>query len=317
MRTLSNNFGSYLLYLSLALFTLGFTSCNGDDDVDDIIDPDEPTGSIVAVDQTITNNTIVVQTVTVGQDSWLVAVMTSEEDTNNFITDMVSIEEGVNSNVELTLDENANLTGGEAGTEITLKLFADNPDAGTQGVFDPEDDEIMDENGAFARETITVIMEDNRAVFGDFDQDADGFLNRDEFDSSFPNNFSDSDTDADGFLNEDEFNVANFGNADANDDGFVDDDEFNSAATGLFGNYVGDDDFGNFDTDGDGVLSNDEFGVGFSGTDLFGNYDVDDDDNLTDTELNDGFFGDLDTNADGMIDEDEFNVYNTYTSTWI
>lgn len=305
------------MYLALVLFAVGFTSCSGDDDVDDIIEPEEATGTIVAVDQTVTNDTIMVQTVTVGQDSYLAAVMASEEDTNNFITDMVSVEEGANSNVVLTLNENANLTGGEAGTEITLKLFADNPNAGTQGVFDSEDDEIMDGNGAFARETITVIMEDTSAVFGDFDQDADGFLNRDEFDSSFPNNFSDSDTDADGFLNEDEFNVSNFGNADANDDGSIDEDEFNAGATGLFGNYVGDDDFTNFDTDGDGVLNNDEFGVGFSGTDLFGNYDVDDDNNLTNTELNDGFFGDSDTNADGMIDEDEFNVYNTYTSTWI
>lgn len=318
MRILSRNFSKYLLYLALALFTVGFASCSGDDDADNIIEPEDATGTIMAEDQSVMNNTIVVQSVTVGQDSWLVAVMTAEENTNNFITDMVRIEEdGVNSNVVLTLNESANLTTGEAGTEITFKLFADNPDAGTPGVFDSEDDEIMDENGAFARETITVFMEDTTgSTFADFDSNGDNSLDRNEFETSFNNNFADSDADGDGNLNQDEFNSANFLNADADKDGSVTQAEFDAGVDGMFGAYAVSEDFGTFDTDGDGVLNNEEFGTGFSGTDQFGNYDANSDSSLTDTEINDGLYGDFDTNADGMIDETEFGRYNTYTSTW-
>lgn len=306
------------MFLALAIFAVGFTSCNGDDDADDIIDPEpeEPTGTIVAVDQTVANNTIVIQTVTVEQDSWLVATKQGDEESRNFITDTVMVEEGVNANVILTLDENADLSTGEAGTEVTILLFADNEDSGTQDELDAEDDEVMMEDGTTARETITVFMEDTTAGFADFDTDGDGNLDQDEFLTSFPNIFEDADADGDGSLSEEEFNQANFGNADADDDGLIDEDEWTAGVTGMFGGYVGEDDFGTFDTNADGELSDEEFGLGFSETDWFGNYDMDDDDLLSDVEWNEGLFGDWDTNDDTFLDETEFGVYNTYTSMW-
>lgn len=316
MRRAEINLKQCLMYFMIAAFAISFISCDDDDDGIDIPENDA-TGFITVNDQTISQNTIIVQSVAVGQDSWLAAVREGDENTDNFITETLRIEEGESSNVELMLNSDFNFTGGTAGDRITLKLYADNPDEGTQGVFDPDDQEILDDNDAFVMETITIMMEEETSgAFNDFDSNADGSLDKNEFTSSFPNNFFESDTDADGMLNMDEFNTANFRNTDTNNDGALDQEEFNAGVAGMFGDFAGEEDFQNFDTDADGRLSNDEFGAGFSETDQFGNFDTNADSFIDDTELNDGLFNQFDTNADGSIDEDEFNAYNAFTSTW-
>jgi len=316
MRNVKMNVQQYLMYFFVATLSISLMSCDDDDDGLDIPEFD-PNGSITANDQTISQNTIVVQSVDVEQDSWLAAVREGDENTDNFITETLRIEEGENFDVELMLNDDFNFTGGQAGDMITLKLYADNPDSGTLGVFDPDDDEILDDNDAFVRETIMIMMEEETTdSFDGFDQNADGSLDRNEFSNSFPNNFSNYDVDGDAMLNEDEFNDANFRNADTNNDGSLDQDEFNAGVAGMYGNYAGEEDFGTFDTDADGTLSMDEFREGFSGTDQFGNYDTNADGTIDDSELSEGYFNDFDRNADGTIDADEYNAYNTYTSNW-
>lgn len=315
MRRLNENLGRYLMFMALALFAVVFTSCSGDDDVNNIINPGEPTGMIMASDQTITDNTIMLDSVTVEQTSYVVAVKTSEEMTTNYITDIVRLEEGVNENVVLTLNEGVDLTGGEAGTEITIKLFADNPNLGREGEFDPQDTEIMNEDGTSSSVSINVFTREPDACFSTFDADGNGTIDEEEFATSFNNeSFANADTDGDESLSEDEFNQVNFENADANNDGTIDEDEFNAGVAGMFGGNAEEADFATFDEDGDGALSSEEFATGFSGTDWFGNYDVDDDNTLTDTEWMDGVFADGDANGDSMLDETEFVNSNTLTS---
>lgn len=174
MRTLSNSFTKYLMYFVLSIFAVGFTSCSNDDDIDDvIIDPDpDPTGSITAEDQTISQNTIVVQSVTVGQDSWLVARNAGEEGETGIVSEAVFLEgPDTHTNVELTLTSDANLSGEEGGDDIVLMLHRD---AGTAGTFEYDattdpDTPIRDGTGANVSETITIMgpslmAEDNQVV---------------------------------------------------------------------------------------------------------------------------------------------------------
>ncbi|HER41162.1 MAG TPA: hypothetical protein ENO10_08080, partial [Salinimicrobium catena] len=125
-----------MLYAGVLFLALGLVSCSDDDDGDVVI---EPTGLIVVDDeQTLSNNAITVNSVTVGQDSWLAAVAVGNENTNTFIAQPVSVKEGTNTNVQLTFDENV-ITDNEVGQQVVLKLYADNQSSGTQGEWDSSD----------------------------------------------------------------------------------------------------------------------------------------------------------------------------------
>lgn len=297
------------MYVVFSFLAVGISSCSSDDDADDIM---EPTGSIIVQDnQTISQNTIIVQNVTVAQDSWVVAVMGGDENTNNFISEPVMVEAGTTSNVELTINDDVDLTAGEAGNEISIKLYAENPDGGTPGEWDDSDEPIMD-GDTLATETITVFVEG----FSDFDENADGMLDENEFPNSYQNNFTEWDADEDGSLSEEEFSNTTFGNTDADDDDAISEDEWNMGWTGMFGNYTGEDDFATFDTDANGSLSSDEWMTGFGETEWFTTYDADVNSSISETEWDTGLMGDWDVDGDGSINEDEFNIYSPYTSTW-
>ena len=313
MENLLKNIREYPLYLGMLFLVFSLNSCSDEDDGTIDEPEDNFTGSITANDQTVSANTIVVQSVSVGQDSWLAAVRSGEEDSDNFIAGPVEIEEGTASDVVLTLDADANV---ESGTEIVLKLYAEDDD-GILGEWDIDDEPITDDSGVLATETITVTMEQgNAGDFASFDENDDNMLDENEVPNTYQNNFDAWDADEDGSLSEEEFYNTTFGNTDADDDDGITEEEWNAGYAGMYGGYVEEGDFSTFDADGDGVLNSDEWNQGFTETEWYGTYDADDDSLVTDTEWDAGLFGDWDVNDDDMIDEDEFNTYGDYVANW-
>ncbi|MGB8375403.1 MAG: hypothetical protein WCE57_08800 [Salegentibacter sp.] len=161
MRRIQKNYRKYLRYFLVLFLVAGITaSCNDDDDNGNM-QPQNPTGSITANDQTISQNTIMVQSVTVGQDSWLVARNAGEEDMAGIVSDPVMLSAGTTDSIELPLKNSANLTGDANGNDITLMLHVDDQTDGTQGSFDYAtadgiDSMIQDNSGNPVSETITV-----------------------------------------------------------------------------------------------------------------------------------------------------------------
>ncbi|HSI70935.1 MAG TPA: hypothetical protein VK941_11925 [Gillisia sp.] len=192
MRTLSNNYTKYLMYFVFSIFAVGFTSCSNDDDIDDvIIDPDpDPSGSITVNDQTISGNTLIVQSVTVGQDSWLVVRNAGAETEAGIVSQAVRVTEGTHSNVELPLLNTATLTGEEAGDDLVVMLHVD---AGTSGTFEYDtatgpDAPIENAAGNPVAETVTVmgpglwaednqvVTENNEVTFSNVNTGANGWI---------------------------------------------------------------------------------------------------------------------------------------------
>lgn len=161
MRSIQKNWREYLKYFLVLFLVAGIaTSCNDDDDNEEV-QPQNATGSITANDQTISQNTILVQSVTVGQDSWLVARNAGEEDMAGIVSDPVMLTAGTTDSIELPLKNSANLTGDANGNDITLMLHVDDPADGTQGTFDFDtadgvDSKILDSSGNPVSKTITV-----------------------------------------------------------------------------------------------------------------------------------------------------------------
>lgn len=306
------NLKKLMLYVGALFLVFGFNSCSDDDDGTPIV---QATGMIQVDDQqTLSGNTLTVQNVTVGQDSWLAAVSVGDENTNNFIAQPVSVQEGTNSNVQLTFDENA-ITDDGSGQQVVLKLYADNQTSGTQGQWDASDEPIKD-NNVLVTETITVFAESSgTAAFADFDTNADGSLDVNEVPATYQNNFTEWDADGDGSLSSAEFYNTTFFNTDADNDDAVSEEEWNTGFAGMFGNWSNDD-FATFDADADGMLSSDEWNQVFAESQWFETYDADADTFVTEDEWDAGLFGDWDTNDDNIIDENEFNIYSPYVATW-
>ena len=309
MNTLMNNpiyFGIFFLVFSLS-------SCSEDED-DGIIEP-EPTGIIeVEEQQVLTGDSIVVQSVDVGQESWLVAVNEGDEETTNFITDPDRMVEGMNSDIELVLNENASLEGGAAGDVVTLVLFADNPNEGTQGEWDEFDEPIVDENGVIVTESITVFTS-SAAAFNEFDANDDDMLDESEVAGVYQDDFDAWDANDDDSITEEEFPDSTFSLADADNDEGISEDEWNIGYDNFYGPYINDD-FATFDADADGMLNNDEWNEAFADSEWFGTYDDNDDAMIADTEWDDGLFGDWDANDDDFVDEDEFDLFDDFFDNW-
>lgn len=172
MKRLSNDFTKYLLYFTLTFFAVGLTSCSNDDDADDVDpQPDEATGSITADDQTLSNNTINITSITVGQDSWVVARNAGSENQAAVVSDTVFLDEGTHTNVKLELTNAANITGGAEGDQIVIMLHEDTGTAGSYNYTGTagNDDPITTSTGQNVSETITVTgpsitAEDNQEV---------------------------------------------------------------------------------------------------------------------------------------------------------
>lgn len=304
------NLKKWMLYLGVLFLLIGLSSCSDDDDGDVVV---EPTGSFAVGEEfSLTGNTLTIESVTVGQNSWLVAVNPGDENTNNFISDPVMLEEGTNTNVMLTLDETA-ITDDGTGQQIVLKLYADNATSGTVGEWDSSDEPIMDGN-TLVTETVTIFAEDDTA-FADFDTNNDGSLDMDEVPATYQNNFTEWDTDDSGSLSSEEFYNTVFGNTDADDDDLISEDEWNLGYDGLFGNWS-DDDFATFDADDSGFLDIDEWNNNFADSQWFEEYDADDDTFVTEDEWDTGLFGDWDADDNELINEAEFDLYSPYVVGW-
>lgn len=298
-----------MLYAGVLFLTLGFYSCDDDDDGDVVV---EPTGMFeIGEEFNLTGNTLTLESVTVGQNSWLVAVDPGDEATNNFISEPVMLTEGTNSDVMLTLDEEA-ITDDGSGQQIVLKLYADSA-TGTVGEWDASDEPITDGN-TLVTETITIFAEDDN-TFADFDTNSDGSLDMDEVPATYQNNFTEWDADSSGSLSMEEFSNTTFANTDADDDDLISEDEWDAGYAGMY-NAWSEDDFATFDADASGSLDIDEWNGVFDTSDWFVTYDADDDDLVTEDEWDTGLFGDWDTNDDDLIDETEYNLYSPYVSAW-
>lgn len=139
MKNVLKNFKEYSLYFGIFFMTLGLTSCSDDDD--GTIDPPEPepTGTITASDQTLSGNTLIIEDVTVGQDSWVVVRNT---DNQEMVSDPVFVEgNSTEEDMRIQLNDQANLTGDADGDDFDVVLYADHTTQGTRGTFDEDVDQ--------------------------------------------------------------------------------------------------------------------------------------------------------------------------------
>jgi len=134
----------------------GFTGCSNDDDSGDITP--QPTATITVEDQSISQNQVIIQNITVGQDSWIVIRNSGEENSSNIVSEPVFIEAGSHTNVVVPLTNTANLAGNAEGDELVVMVHAD---TGTTGTYDYNaqsgtDSPVNNSGGAALAETITV-----------------------------------------------------------------------------------------------------------------------------------------------------------------
>lgn len=151
-------------------------------------------------------------------------------------------------------------------------------------------------------------VDDEETAFEQFDADASGEIDENEFGASFSqtDNFGTFDADASGDIDEDEFNAGAFGVFDTNDDEEIDEEEFD-AGSDFFGvNQT----FADFDVDESGALTRGEFDTAFAGTDLFADFGAGD--AIDEGEFNAGVFGAFDADASAGIDEDEFDAGDAF-----
>lgn len=316
METITN-FKKFVLNAGFFLLVTAVTSCS-DDDIDNDVFAEVPSGIIqINNSQTLSGNILSVPEVTVGQDSWLVAVRAGEENSSNFIAGPVLVEKGTTSNVQLTFDEsvvNYNLQS----AQVILKLYAENTNSGKLGEWDISDKPIEIQNNFMARREVTIYADlTNYNPFRHtFDLNADGSLDPEEVLKTYPNNFGGLwDIDKDGHLNPEEFYNTVFLNTDSNRDNVISNTEWNEGYLQMFGNWV-ENAFPSFDNNTDGRLSRSEWNEVFKDSGYFESNDSDSNTYLTQTELNQGFFEKWDSNDDTKIDEDEFNVYRPYVLNW-
>lgn len=164
MRVFKNNFSQYLLYFGLSLFTLGFAGCSDDDDLDDVID-ERATGSITVQNQTLSGNTLILEDVTVGQDSWIIVRNSSNQE---MAADPFLIRDNEDGEVRIPLNDNANLTGNVDGDDFNVSLYADNQNQGTRGTYDEGIDQpITGANNAPVTQSVNTTAP---SVFADDDQ---------------------------------------------------------------------------------------------------------------------------------------------------
>lgn len=135
MNNLGNNIKNYSVYLGIFFLALG-TSCSDDDD-GDIIPPETPRGSITANDQTISQDTLIVDNVQADTDAWLVVRRTDESGAS--MAQPVFIEENTNSGFSVQLNSGWDNEVTTEGETVVLLLYRDDGD----GAYDANDDTVL------------------------------------------------------------------------------------------------------------------------------------------------------------------------------
>ena len=115
--------------LGIAASSLILTACNNEDDENDMMEPDMPTGMLTVSNQTISQNTIVVSNVNLDQDGWI--VVHASEGNGPMVPDIISepvlVEAGESNDIEVTLNDFSSLSD---GTSVWVMLHTDNGEAG-------------------------------------------------------------------------------------------------------------------------------------------------------------------------------------------
>lgn len=298
---------NYLLLAGIFMMVIGFTGCSDDDDLSEV-----PAKGMIQANETalLSGNILTVERVVVGQASWLAAVPDGEENTNNFIAQPVVVPQGTTSNVKLYFDDDALNSPNEQ--QVVLKLYADNQNSGTPGEWDPLDEPIRLGNNELVMKTITIYPDlTNFKWFEYFDSNENGTLEVEEILISYPSPFDFYDKDQ---ITPDEFLLMTYYSTDTDADAGISEAEWKAGHLKMYSNWAVDN-FANFDLDKNGLLDLEEWHETFEESEWFETYDANSDSQLTEEELNNGFFADWDLNNDGKIDGDEFNNYWPFASS--
>lgn len=298
-----------LLVTGLFFLLTGINSCSDDDE-----SPPPIQQIFVDDNQNLEDNTLNIRQVIVNQDSFLTAIKVDDENSDDFIASPIFLTEGTHRNIELSFYENTVKNGG-SGQKIILKLYADNKNGGTRGIWDPTDEPIMNLIEGLLKKTITVYTEYD--PFSYYDNNNDEFLDFSEASLTYPNNFTSIwDTDNNSSLDLDEFYYTTFINTDVNIDLTIDQEEWEEGFNSMFNNWA-EDKFTEYDESKNNFLSQEEWNNIFMDSLWFEAYDTDDNDLVTQEELNLGLLSDWDLNNDLQIDEEEFNNYYDHVTNWV
>lgn len=153
MTYLTGNFQKHIMFIFLSFFALGLTSCNDDDDQNDVVD--QPTGVITVQDQILTQNILVVERVIISHNSWLVVRTVNDDNSiDEIIADPFLLTAGTHEDVIVQLDNtNAPDVNIEDGDTLAVLLRADDGDAQFN---ESTDDPITDNTGNQVREDVVV-----------------------------------------------------------------------------------------------------------------------------------------------------------------
>ncbi|MDT0650681.1 DUF7282 domain-containing protein [Autumnicola edwardsiae] len=159
------NFEKYAKYFFAFTLFVGLASCDDDDDLNDTELFPDATGTISASDQTLSGNTLILEDVTVGQDTWVVV---TNSDDQQMAAEPYLIEDDEDGEVRIELNEDANLTGNAEGDDFDVSLYADNPNEGTMGMYDEGiDDPVRDNMDMEVTQTVNTTAP---GILGDDDQ---------------------------------------------------------------------------------------------------------------------------------------------------
>lgn len=148
--------------------------------------------------------------------------------------------------------------------------------------------------------------------YGKFDANADGTLDRTEFDEMNNDGFSNWDSNRDEVINDREFYDRTYRNLDANQDNQLSQDEWGDGYDRMYGDYLDTNKYNQFDANSDGFIDNDEYYEGFRDTDFYNSYDKDGDKSLTREEFNAEVYDRMDQDRDGSLNQKEYQLYSSY-----
>lgn len=135
MKNLMNTLKKNSVYLAVLALGFGFSSCSDDDDNGTVVIPDT-TASVTANAQVVSQNEILVSSVNLEADSWLVVRKVNDDGTfSDIIGRSAILGEGTHSNISIALDNtDATDVTLEDGDSLIVMLHEDDGD----GVFEYE-----------------------------------------------------------------------------------------------------------------------------------------------------------------------------------
>ncbi|MFZ6051490.1 DUF7282 domain-containing protein [Halocola ammonii] len=157
------NFKLFSLIAFASLLVLGLSSCEKDDEDDMeeemMEESDDPTGSFEAMDQRLSQNMVVVESITMSEDGWVV-IHADNGNGGPVVPGIIStpkfVEAGTSTDVKVALEQTAEF---ESGDDIWIMLHTD---TGVEGVYEfdgnsGEDGPILDSDGNVVTSPITIM----------------------------------------------------------------------------------------------------------------------------------------------------------------